>query len=444
MTSIRIQKRTNTGFTIVELLIVIVVIAILAAIVIVGYNGIRSKAIEASLKHDLDSAAKILENDRSINGVFPATAAAAQSGRGLIPSGSNTYAYSLKPYGYCVSAANPGLSTTYSVRSNTNQIQSGNCDSRVTTVAGQDGSGTAYVDGNGSTARLSCMYGLALSNNGDMYVGSDSNLAHIRRVTQTGDVSTFATLSDTRPYCPAAHVVDSLGYVYFTVSTSGSAHQVWRVSPAGVVSSFAGAATSGSTNGQGSAARFSFPRGLAIDKQDNIYVADTGNNRIRRIDPSANVTTIVGTGTNGFLDGPALSAQLSGPNVVTFDSTGNMYIGESTRIRKLTASTGNVSLVAGSGAWGYQDGPGVNAQFNDVSFLVADKDGFLYSADYDGAYIRKIALDNSVSTIIGSPFYGSVDGSGTTARFRAIHGMKLDPSGILWLADGNTIRKVEL
>jgi secreted PhoX family phosphatase len=137
-----------------------------------------------------------------------------------------------------------------------------------------------------------------------------------------------------------------------------------------IVTTLAGSGTSGYADGNGTSASFSFPSGVAVDGSGNVYVADSGNNRIRKITPSGIVTTLAGSGTSGYADGNGTSASFNSPSGVAVDGSGNVYVADwgNNRIRKITPS-GIVTTLAGSGSFGSTDGPGNSARFHYPSSL---------------------------------------------------------------------------
>ena len=211
------------------------------------------------------------------------------------------------------------------------------------------------------------------------------------------------------------------------------------------VSSLAGTATAGYGDGTGTAARFSAPKGIAVDSEGNIYVADTDNNRIRKITSSGVVTTLAGTATAGYGDGTGTAAFFSAPHGIAADSSGNMYVTEAgnNRIRKITSS-GVVTTLAGTSVAGYADGTGTAARFSAPKGIAVDSEGNIYVADTGNNRIRKITPSGVVSTFAGTATAGYGDGTGTAARFSAPHGIAADSEGNMYVADtgNNRIRKI--
>jgi hypothetical protein len=203
----------------------------------------------------------------------------------------------------------------------------------------------------------------------------------------------------------------------------------------------------GSANGTGRAARFDFPGSVRVDPSDNVYVADSFNNTIRKVTPGGVVTTVAGTaGMSGSTDGAATVALFNGPAGVAFDAAGNLYIADdgNNAIRKVTPA-GQVSTLAGlAGSPGHVDGTGGAARFSDPQNLAADSAGNLYVADGNGNTIRKVTPAGVVSTLAGSGTAGSADGTGGAAQFNDPTGIAVDGSGNVYVADnGNdTVREV--
>lgn len=204
--------------------------------------------------------------------------------------------------------------------------------------------------------------------------------------------------------------------------------------------------SNGSADGTGSAARFSYPRGNAVDAAGNVYIADAGNYTIRKITPAGVVTTVAGlAGASGFANGNGSAARFNLLEAVAVDSASNLYVTDNFAIRKITPSGDVTTLTGLPGQIGSADGPPGTAQFGYLGGIVADDAGNLFVTD-SNATIRKIDPAGVVTTFAGSPgVHGSEDGTGNAARFNALGGIAIDSHGNLFVAEGslnNTIRRI--
>jgi len=207
---------------------------------------------------------------------------------------------------------------------------------------------------------------------------------------------------------------------------------------------FAGNGTAAFADGMGTEAKFNNPEGVAIDSKGNIIVADRSNHRIRKITPDGQVSTIAGSGTSGRVDGPALTARFNSPWKVAVDKNDNIIVADrSNHCIRLISADGIVSTIAGNGSSGTTDGIGTAARFNYPQDVEVDPSGVIYVVDYTNDRIRKITTDGTVSTLAGGST-GYADGTGTEAQFNKPSGLVLDKEGNLLVADrnNNRIRKV--
>src|SRR5262249_51536959 len=223
------------------------------------------------------------------------------------------------------------------------------------------------------------------------------------------------------------------------VADGGHNNRIRRITRMGVVETIAGSAE-GFLDGPASSAMFNTPSGIALTRKGEIIVADTSNNRIRRIARDGMVSTVAGTGERGRLDGPGDRASFDGPIGVAVDRLGNIFIADSYNdcIRKITTG-GEVSTLAGQGAPGYNDGDRDSALFDTPTGLSVDIDGNLFVADTGNNAIRKISAAGDVSTLAGGG-RGSQDGPGQEARFNHPVGIALTHDRFLFLADESSGR----
>jgi sugar lactone lactonase YvrE len=216
--------------------------------------------------------------------------------------------------------------------------------------------------------------------------------AHV--TTVAGDGSPLV-LSD-----PFGVAVATDGSIYFT--DAGDYNRIQKISPDGNVTSIAGS-VEGFGDGAGDKALFNSPSALAIAPDGNLIIADTANNRIRRLTPAGHASTVAGDGTAGYADGPANQARFNGPIGVAVDARGNIYVADSynDRIRLITPD-GQVSTVAGKGAPGYADGDRNTALFDTPSGIVVANDNSLIIADTGNDRLRRISPDGNVTTFTTS------------------------------------------
>ena len=273
----------------------------------------------------------------------------------------------------------------------------------------------------------------------------DIHFSHDSWISGGSGPCTNATGSAARFDGPDGVAADTSGNLYVSDYNN---HLIRKVTPTGVVTTFAGSVTPGSANGTGTAASFDFPGGLAIDTGGNLYVADSGNHTIRKITPGAVVTTLAGSaGQVGSTDNTGSLARFNNPLGVAVDGSGNILVADTANntIRSITPG-GVVSTVAGlAGSSGSANGTGTAARFTHPFGLAVDGSGNIFVADNGNHLIRKIAPGGIVTTLAGSVgSSGSNDGTGTAAKFNAPYSLAIDSSGNVFVADYNndTIRVV--
>jgi len=318
-------------------------------------------------------------------------------------------------------------------------------------------------------ARFNGPNGLAVDGAGNLYV-ADSNNNAIRKVSPLGVVTTLAGLaqldgngngipgsadgtgSAARFNEPGGAAVDGAGNVYVADSAN---HTVRKVTSLGVVTTLAGlAGKSGSADGTGNAARFNYPNGVAVDGAGNVYVTDEGNTTIRKVTAAGTnwvVTTLAGlAGSSGSADGTGSAARFEDPGGMAVDSAGNVYVAETGKntIRRVTPVGTNwvVTTLAGlAGSSGGADGTGSAARFVFPWGLAVEGAGNVYVADFGNCTVRKVTPAGVVTTLAGlAGSSGTVDGTGSAARFSDPSGVAVDSAGNVYLTDtGNhTVRRV--
>ncbi len=322
----------------------------------------------------------------------------------------------------------------------------------VVTLAGRAG-GAGSADGTGTDARFNYPSGMAMDGSTNLYVADLANHI-IRKITPAGVVTTLAGLAGTtgtnngtgaaaRFNTPISVGVDTNGNVYVADTYN---HTVRKITPAGVVTNFAGLATvSGTNNGTGTAARFNSPWGVTVGTNGNVYVADTGNNMIRMITPAGVVTTLAGSTNYGGGDGVGVAATFSNPAGIAADKAGNLYVTDrgNYTVRKITPA-GAVSTLAGlAGNAGAVDATGTNARLFLVFGVAVDGSNNVYVTESIDQFsgggshtIRKITPAGVVTTLGGIPgVAGSANGSGWTAHFYSPQGIAVTPDGNVFVAD---------
>ena len=348
----------------------------------------------------------------------------------------------------------------------------------ISTIAGSGRRGGFRGDGRTATlAMLNIPRGVAVDGAGNLYIADTYN-HRIRKVdAATGIISTIAgsgatsrggggfggdggAATSAQLHYPYGVAVDGAGNLYIADHIN---HRIRKVDAAtGIISTVAGSGATGNYvggfGGDGSpaiSAMLNSPRGVAVDGAGNLYIVDSGNHRIRRVDAATGIiSTVAGTRTNGFSgdSGPATSAQLNNPAGVAVDGTGNLYIADldNNRIRRVDAATGTISTFAGSGRRGFSGdgGPATSAQLNNPAGVAVDGTGNLYIADLDNNRIRRVdAATGTISTFAGSGRRGfSGDGGpAISAMLNSPRGVAVDGAGNLYIADqGNyRIRKVD-
>ncbi len=243
---------------------------------------------------------------------------------------------------------------------------------------------------------------------------------------------------------PHGIAVDSLGNIYTCDRWS---HIVRKITPDGIVSTIAGSpGITGSTDAAGADARFNEPWGICVGTDGHIYVADTRNNKIRKVTPEGVVTTLAGSGIFGGTDGFGTAASFGNPTGIEMDDQGNLYVADHlTHVIRKVDPLGFVSTIAGSPYQvGDRDGPGIAARFNRPYGLSLDRNGDILVADEWNHKIKKITPEGVVTTIAGNGTVGHNDGNIDFATFNYPWDITVDIAGNIYVADGynQIIRKI--
>ena len=317
----------------------------------------------------------------------------------------------------------------------------------VTTLAGSTG---GFTDGTGTGAKFNAPFGVTVLPNGNIVVGDQAN-NRIRLVTPAGVVTTLAgsgnplsangTGAGASFYYPSGVAALQNGDV--VVADMGN-NLIRLVTPAGVVTTFAGSGTPFYTDGTGTGASFNNPNGICVLPNSNIVVGDSGNHLIRVITPAGVVTTLAGSLSPAFADGTGAAASFSYPKGVAALSNGNIVVADydNHRIRLVTPA-GVVTTLAGSGSPAFADGTGAGASFYYPSGVAVLPNGNIVVGDYGNSRIRLITPAGVVTTLAGDGTSGFLNGTGTAARFKNPIGVAVFPSGVIVVAD-NTDNRVRL
>jgi len=329
----------------------------------------------------------------------------------------------------------------------------------LTVVAGTGFAGFSGDGGPATRAALSLASGggVAVDGVGSVFIADWGNF-RIRKVSSDGKITTVAGngssdfSGDGGPATAAAVYsatgvgVDAAGNLYIA---DRSSHRIRRVSPDGTISTFAGNGTAGYSGdgGPASNASLSYPCGVAVDLAGNVYIADTMNNRIRKVPRGGVITTVAGSATGGYSGdgGPAVSASLCMPKGVGVDASGNLYIAEECghRIRRVSAG-GIITTVAGNGTAGFSGdgGPASSASFYNPRGVAVDAAGSVFVTDAVNRRVRKFSPGGTISTVAGNGlFKAPTDGVLATSSFlNQPWDVAADGAGNIYIVDGYNAR----
>jgi len=343
----------------------------------------------------------------------------------------------------------------------------------ITTVAGNGNGGSSGDNGPATKAALGIVNGVAFDAAGNLYISTIGNQG-IRRVDTSGTITTIAgtgkagfsgdgsTALSAAFSTPGALAVDPSGAVLVVDQDN---NRIRRVVPGGVVTTIAGQTLSIGDSGAATLARLTNPGGTAVDAAGNLYIADTGQNRIRKVTPSGTITTVAGTGATGGggNGGAATAATLNSPYAVAVDKAGNLFIADagSNAVRRVDAVTGVISAFAGTGACCYggngtggDGGPATAATLYFPTSIAVDQSGNVYFTNVvqlaggidQGARVRRVTTDGKIDVYAGGGFgFAGDGGAATSALLGANLKIAVGPDGSLYIADqdNNRVRRVD-
>jgi len=380
-----------------------------------------------------------LQNTNAIITTVAGTNGAGYSGDG-VAAGNATL-------GYPAGEAFDAVGNMYIADNGNSRIRKVDTNGIITTIAGTNSTGYSGDGGAAIKASLNSPSAVALDTNGNVYIADTSN-GRIRKVATNGIISTFAGTNSTgysgdggaavnaKLWNPESVALDATGNVYIADRSNS---RIRKVDTNGIITTVAGTNSAGYSGDGGAAinATLKIPTGVAFDAGGNLYIADTFNNRIRKVDTNGIITTVAGTNISGYTGdgGAAVNAELASPGGVVVDASGNLYISDTTnRIRKVDTN-GIITSVAGTNSAGYSGdgGAALNAKLNGPWGVVFDAMGNLYIADNINSRIRKVLFSglptlslSNVSaynagsyTVVISNAYGSVTGAVATLVVQA-------------------------
>lgn len=335
----------------------------------------------------------------------------------------------------------------YIVDSSNSRIRKVTRDGIVTTFAGTGVQGFSGDGGPADKARISYPTGLAVDATGNVFI-ADSNLGLIRRVATNGIITTVAGNGNRSAplVSPTSLTVDAAGNLY-----AGDYGRINKIATSGMITTLAGDGTMGDSGdgGPASVAQLQYPNGVVADPSGNIFLVDFFNNRIRKIDRGGVITAFAGNGSWDSLgDGGSATAaglRLSDPSGLAADGAGNVYIADrgNSRIRRV-ATDGIITTFAGNGTYGFSGdgGPADQAELHQPQGIAADSQGNLYIADSGNHRIRKVTPNRIITTIAGngSEGFSGDDGPALEAQLSYPSALAVGPGGYVFFLDSSDSR----
>jgi sugar lactone lactonase YvrE len=301
------------------------------------------------------------------------------------------------------------------------------------------GSTSGDVDATGTNAKLNDPEGIVIAPSGIVYIVDTGN-NKIKKITPEGVVTTLAGTGDSDDAVGAGNVakfsspkgitIDQDGNLY--VTDTGN-NKIKKITPAGFVTNYAG----------GAFADFKSPWGIAIDAMKNLYVCDQQDKKIKKVTPNGTITVFAGSGNDGFEDGTGAAANFTDPRDIAIDGSGNLYVSDTNRIRKISTNKVVTTLKIGIPDSQTLDG---DSEFFLPGAMAINSAGELFFISGVGSKIKKMTPNGEVSTVIGNSNNGDVDGNFNDARFFYPDGIAIDPSGIIYICDtgNNKVKKIAL
>lgn len=453
-----IDLRNSRAFTIIELLVVVVVIGILAAVSIVAYNGVQQSARDRTVMSDVEAVdTQIARYSVKNGGKFGSavrwySAAASNTNIPFIPTEGNVVDVVASDDEYCIRVYNPrgGEYKTLATAAKKSYPASACDDFGPSSPALVDspyayndravifvaGSGYGNADGKGSAASFRTVDAMTIDDANNLYVVDGNSNNGIRKVAPNGTVSTIPVELYARGIAR-----NTLGELFVS-----SGNFIRKIAPNGTVSPFVGG-TTGTADGTGASAQFGSVSKMTIDVSGNLYAVD--GCRIRKITPAGVVTTFVGGSPCGYQDGIGTNARFSGIEGIAAAPNGDIYVadfGSNSRIRKITPA-GVVTTFAGNGQSNSNiDGNGTSAGIYAPQSIVVDSQGVIYVGN-NWSLIRKITSDGAVTTLRDSNGVNSFDGGGTAVQLGGMpSSLVINSSGSVFVGvavhGSNTIKKI--
>jgi trimeric autotransporter adhesin len=438
---------------------------------IMGYSGDGRAATAAQLNTPwglaVDSAGNLYiadTNNNRIRKVTPAGIISTVAGTGFMGYSSDGKAATAASLSFPTGIAIDSAGNLYIADFYNSVVRKVTVDGLIRTVAGNRNFSFSGDGGSATSASLFLPAAVAVDSAGNLYIADFYN-SRVRKVSSAGVITTIAgngsagftgdggQATVAQIGRPIGVAIDSAGTLYIADYKNC---QVRKVTAAGMITAAAGTGTGG-FNGDGipaSVARVGSVMGVTVDSSGNLFIADTNNDRIRKVTLDGVISTVAGSGTQGFSGdgGPATAAQIRLASGISLDSSGNLYIADFTnnRIRKVTPN-GVISTVAGNGTTCAQGSPNYSgdggaailASLCNPNKVTVDSTGNIYIADGWNARIRKVGLDGKIATVVGTGAGGASSGDGglaTAARYTYIGGMAVDTAGNFYFSDYQSAR----